>query len=565
MTQALGPMALRVLLVEDSEIDASLVVAQLRRCGYAPSVHRVETESQFRAALTDRRWDCVLSDYHLPHFSGLEALRALQELDYDVPFLIVSGAIGEDTAVAAMKAGAHDYVMKASMARLCPAIAREQRDVAVRNERRRAAASLQEDHQVAAALHRVGRSLIASLASPTLLTTLCEVTVAALRCDSSHTLLWQPGAQVFRPIANYGATPEEQAAARATAVPLSMMKGLLARFERGDVAQIAPTAADLLCTPEHLASMQLCIALRCGTELIGIQVASRRDSLTPFAPTDYRIGRGIAQVASLTLEHARVRRELEQSNRLKSDFVATMSHELRTPLNVILGYADLLRDGEFGALSADQRDVMRRLEGSANDLLEMVNATLDLSRLERGLTPIDVEPIALGEWLAELGRSTAPLGLKSGVPLRLALAQGLPVVHTDPVKLKVIVRNLISNAFKFTAEGAVTLGARPYLAGVEIAVTDTGSGILPEVLPIIFEPFRQGGAVETGHVPGVGLGLYIVHKLLDLLHGSISVDSAVGVGTTFRVVLPRALPFAGRVGPDADTGASAAGPNGGVA
>jgi signal transduction histidine kinase/CheY-like chemotaxis protein len=540
--RAPAPSPLRVLLVEDSPDDAALVLAQLRRDGYAPTAQRVENADELRAALVDGAWDCVLSDYQLPRFGGLEALRILQQSGQDLPFIVVSGAIGEDTAVAVMKAGAHDYVMKGALARLCPAIEREMRDVAVRRERRRVASTMEEDNRVAAALQRVGQTLITSLASPGLLATLCEVTSDVLRCDSSHTLFWQPDAQVFRPIANYGATHDEQAVARATAVPLPMMQGLLKRFEHDDVTQIEPTAVDLLSTPQQRAGMQLCIALRCGTDLIGIQVASRRDSVAPFGATDCRVGRGIAQLASLALEHARVRQELEQSNRLKSDFVATMSHELRTPLNIILGYSDLLREDEFGALVGEQREIVRRIESSARDLLEMVNATLDLSRLERGLAPLDVEPIALGEWLEEVGHKTGPLGLKAGVPLHVELAPRLPTLHTDPVKLKVIIRNLLGNAFKFTPHGSVTLSARPHGDGVEIAVADTGSGIAPEILPIIFEPFRQGGDVNTDHVPGVGLGLYIVHKLLDLLHGSITVESTVGRGSTFRVLLPRDLP-----------------------
>jgi signal transduction histidine kinase/FixJ family two-component response regulator len=535
---------LRVLLVEDSPADAELVLAQLRRGGYAPAARRVETEASLRDALAGATWDCVLSDYELPQFSGLHALRIVQESGRDLPFIVISGAIGEDMAVSVMKAGAHDYVMKESLARLCPVIERELREAAARQAQRRNAAARAEDDAVAAALHRVGRTLIAALDTPALLGTLCEVAAGVLQCDSSHTLLWQPDARVFRPIANYGATPEEQALARATAVPLAMMQRLLRRFEHDDVAQITPTAVDLLSTPQQRASTQLCIALRRGTELIGIQVASRRDSQEPFGRVACRIGRGVAQMASLVLEHARVRRELEQSNRLKSDFVATMSHELRTPLNIILGYTDLLRDGEFGPLAGEQREVLRRIELSARSLLEMVNATLDLSRLERGLAPLDIEPVALGEWLQELAHSAVGPNVTRGVPLRLHLSSGLPTLHTDPVKLKVIVSNLLTNAFKFTSHGAVTLSARPHPDGVEIAVADTGQGIAPDVLPIIFEPFRQGGDVNTGHVPGVGLGLYIVRKLLDLLHGSIGVESEVGKGSTFRIRLPRELPHA---------------------
>jgi len=420
---------LRVLMIEDSPADAELVLAQLRRGGYAPAAHRVETAVALRAALASEAWECVLSDYELPRFGGLAALQIVREMQDDVPFIVVSGAIGEDTAVAVMRAGAHDYVMKDTLARLCPAITRELRDVAVRRERRHAALALEADSTVAAALNRVGRGLIAVVAVPSLLSTLCEITAAVLRCDSSHTLLWDHAGEVFRPIATYGATPEAQAMARAMAVPRTILDELLTALEHDDVAHCTPSAAAPLCTPHQQAGRQLCIALRRGAEVIGMQVASRCDAAHPFGAVALRIGRGIAQIASLALEQARVRQELEQSNRLKSDFVATMSHELRTPLHIILGYTDLLREGEFGPLCAAQRDALQRIERSGAVLLELVNATLDLSRLERGLAPVDVEPIALGTWLHGLVNEDEGLGRKAEIAFCIELADDLPIVH----------------------------------------------------------------------------------------------------------------------------------------
>jgi signal transduction histidine kinase/DNA-binding response OmpR family regulator len=529
---------LRVLLIEDSQADAELVLADLRRGGFAPRAQRVETEASLRQALASQVWDCILSDYELPRFSGLAALRLVHELLDDIPFIVVSGAIGEDTAVAVMRAGANDYVMKGSLARLCPAIARELRDAVVRRERRHAAAALAEDGAVAGALNQVGRHLIASVAVPSLLSALCDVTARVLQCDSSHTLLWDEDGEVFRPIATYGASSEAQAGVRAMAVPRMMLSDVLTALEHDEVVQCTPTAADLLCTPSRDAAHQLCIALRRGPAPIGILVASRRDPSRPFGTTDTRIARGIAQIASLTLEHARVRQQLEQASRLKSDFVATMSHELRTPLHIILGYADLLRAGEFGPLTDPQQDIMCRIESSGGDLLELVNATLDLSRLERGMAPVDIEPIALGEWLRELVDNESAHGCRAHVDVRLDLAADLPTIYCDRVKLKVVVRNVLRNAFKFTHDGQVRVRVRRQADSVEICVTDTGCGIDAHFLPVIFEPFRQAGEVLTGHVPGVGLGLYIVRKQLDLLHGDIDVESTPGIGSTFRIVIP---------------------------
>ena len=126
---------LRILSVEDSEDDAVFVTRELKRGGYEPVLERVETEKDFKAALAKGGWDAVIADYNLPQFSALEALRLLKESRIDLPFLIVSGAIGEEVAVAAMKSGAHDYILKKSLARLTPAVERELRDARVRRER----------------------------------------------------------------------------------------------------------------------------------------------------------------------------------------------------------------------------------------------------------------------------------------------------------------------------------------------------------------------------------------------------------------------------------------------
>jgi len=131
-----GKLALRVLVVEDSEFDARMLVGLLRAGGFEPEFERVETEGGMRTALGKAQWEVILADYNLPDFSAPRALEVLQESQLDIPFIIVSGGIGEDTAVAAMKSGAHDYLMKGNLARLVPAVERELREAAVRSSRR---------------------------------------------------------------------------------------------------------------------------------------------------------------------------------------------------------------------------------------------------------------------------------------------------------------------------------------------------------------------------------------------------------------------------------------------
>jgi signal transduction histidine kinase len=217
-----------------------------------------------------------------------------------------------------------------------------------------------------------------------------------------------------------------------------------------------------------------------------------------------------------------------------------MSHELRTPLNIIIGYGSLLRDGEFGNLNDEQVHVMRLLEQNAQQLLDLINATLDLSRLESGRLPIDLQDVDVAALVAEVEAELQPVADgKLSVTFAAALSPGLGALHTDPGKLKLILKNLIGNAFKYTDAGSITLRAEGDAGGVRFEVSDTGVGIAPEVLPHIFEPFRQGSSGLSRTHGGVGLGLYIVSRLLELLGGSISVSSTPGAGTTFCFQLPR--------------------------
>ena len=536
--------ALRVLVVEDSVDDTELLMHALRRGGYEPVAHRVENGAALEAALDGGSWDVIVADYSLPQFSAPEALRAVQGKGLDLPFLIVSGTIGEAAAVDAMRTGAHDYIMKDSLARLVPAIERELREAEGRRERRRAEEAQREEAEVSAALARVGRELISFLGTPLLLERLCEVTASVLQCDSSHTLMADPIEGVFVPIAGYGATPEEEEIARVMKVPREMMSGLLDRLEDDDVSEVRTVPAEAPLTPAQRRRVQLCTALRRGRTIIGIQVASRRECSEPFGQTELRIARGIAQLASLALEHARVVDELARANRIKSEFVATISHELRTPLNVVMGYTDLLLDGAFGPINAEQADTMQRILQRAHGLLELINATLDLSRIEAGRITVDGQHVAVSRLLDELVTETRDWPVKENVSLRWEVAPDLPVVWTDAAKLNVVLKNLITNALKFTDHGYVTVIARDACPGVEIAVTDTGVGIPDAALSIVFEPFRQADSSSTRRYGGVGLGLYIVRRLLDLLGGTIQLDSRVGEGSTFRVWIPLRAPEA---------------------
>jgi len=236
-------------------------------------------------------------------------------------------------------------------------------------------------------------------------------------------------------------------------------------------------------------------------------------------------------------ENSRLLSELKRANQMKSDFVATMSHELRTPLNVILGYNELLADGTMGEPTAEQKDALGRVRTNALELLELVNATLDLNRLEAGSTSINAQTFQLSELADEIDAQVRMLRA-AGVELRWQVQSGLPPVCTDVAKLKVILKNLTTNALKFTKRGSVTVRLDISDGTLLLEVADTGIGMTPEAAQIVFEPFQQADASIQSELGGAGLGLHIVKRLVTVLGGTISLESHPGEGTTMRVRLP---------------------------
>ncbi len=225
-----------------------------------------------------------------------------------------------------------------------------------------------------------------------------------------------------------------------------------------------------------------------------------------------------------------------------------MSHELRTPLNVILGYNELLLDEVFGTLTPEQAASLDRVGMSARELLELINATLDISRLETGRAALALEDIDPAALLQDIESETRALREKPGVESVWRIVPNLPRIRSDLVKLKVLLKNLIANAIKFTDHGSVTIAAQARDGWIEFSVADTGTGMSSETQAVIFEPFRQGDSSATRLHGGVGLGLYIVSRLLEMLSGRIEVESAVGVGSTFRVRIPVNATHSARVG-----------------
>jgi PAS domain S-box-containing protein len=232
----------------------------------------------------------------------------------------------------------------------------------------------------------------------------------------------------------------------------------------------------------------------------------------------------------------------EAANRTKSEFLATMSHELFTLLGIILGYTYLMLEGEFGTLTAAQADILWRVKRHALELHELIVALLDLSRLEAERLPLETTAVDIPTLLEEIKAETQEMCEWSGLHFRWTVEANLALIHTDRRKLKVVIKNLMGNAVKFTSEGSITVDAHAHLSGVEISILDTGMELPEKTLSHTFEPFHHAQHSTTHQDEGMGLRLHIVKRLLDLLGGTVTVESKGGYGSTFRVWVPQESP-----------------------
>jgi signal transduction histidine kinase len=327
---------------------------------------------------------------------------------------------------------------------------------------------------------------------------------------------------------------------RVLRVPSGPATPLVARLARDELVQVTAATAEHPVVARLLAYYQfgvsLCVPLRRGGEMIGIQSAGYRTRTAPFTAAQERIARGIAQLASMALTNAQLVEELERASRLKSEFVSTMSHELRTPLNVILGYTDMLAD--MRPTDGQQR-LLARVRHSSLELLEMIDATLNLNRIAAGKDAPTYEPVSLPTLWDELSSEFAALPRRSAATLRWEPPPS-DRLRTDRRKLKMILKNLVGNALKFTPAGEVAVSCATAQGVCTFVVRDTGIGIPAEHLPHVFDMFRQVDSSDARSFSGAGLGLYIVRQLVDQLHGEVTVESEPGRGSTFRVALPGA-------------------------
>ncbi|MBV8168352.1 MAG: two-component sensor histidine kinase, partial [Alphaproteobacteria bacterium] len=251
--------------------------------------------------------------------------------------------------------------------------------------------------------------------------------------------------------------------------------------------------------------------------------------------------RQAATQARVEIALRRAKEEAEAANVAKSEFLANVSHELRTPLNAVIGFSEIMRDALMGPIDNRYREYAQDIHDSGQHLLRLIGDVLDLSKIGAGRLDLHDEPVDLGQVLASCQRLLNERARNGGVTLEVDRARDLPVVIGDPVRLKQIVLNLMSNAIKFTPEnGRVSVRAAPDAdGGVVVTVVDTGIGMNLAEIDVALEPFRQVDNAMSRRYEGTGLGLPLAKQLTELHGGTLEIVSQPGLGTTVRMHLPR--------------------------
>ena len=270
-----------------------------------------------------------------------------------------------------------------------------------------------------------------------------------------------------------------------------------------------------------------------------------RLAITPIPNADYLYiyGQDVTERRRAERELMAARDGAEAANRTKNAFLATMSHELRTPLNAILGYCQLLHDEAADAGHEAYLPDLEKIEAASTHLLELISHVLDMSHLEAGEMELECELFDVAPLLESLKVAAASLTPKNGNRFELQCDTELGQMRTDPVRLRQILLHLLDNAFKFTHDGTIRLSARREVreggdTWLHFEVSDTGIGMSPAQVATAFEPFRQVDESSSREAGGIGLGLAITRSLCETMHGSVSVTSGQGEGTTCVVSLP---------------------------
>ncbi|MEO6627145.1 MAG: ATP-binding protein [Aquihabitans sp.] len=339
-------------------------------------------------------------------------------------------------------------------------------------------------------------------------------------------------------------------------LPLPLRDAVAAAFQIGQYVQLDDVETDDRLDPatrQYLRTQGVRSALLApvyAADAVVVMIALHMTSEPrTWSETDRGVVESVAREVGVALSHAALyEREqlavakLEELDAAKTAFVSTVSHELRTPLSSIVGYAEILRDGDAGQLSETQDKMVEVIERNTSRLLLLIDDLLTVSRLESGTFSLDLGDVDVGMLIEGSIEALAPNAVEAGVTVTSHVSAGLPHLSGDGQQLERVLLNLLSNSIKFTASGgSVSVRANPHPRGIEVKVIDTGLGIPPEEMDRLFTRFFRSSVSHEREVPGTGLGLAIVKSIVEAHGGSIDLESVLGEGTAVRFTIPLAL------------------------
>lgn len=497
---------LSLLIVEDSEDDALMALRELKKAGYDITSERVESADALKDVLEKQEWDIIISDYAMPHFNGMDALEIYKKTGIDIPFIIVSGRIGEETAVELMKAGAHDYIMKSNMLRLAPAIERELNDANTRRQHKQAQIELIESEERF-------RSVIESAPISVIVSSTCTI------------ISWNPTSEEM-----FGYKEDE-----VLGKPITMLMPERFREVHEKAMQRIIKSGTL---PKRLARNKEYVGLRKDGAEFPLEL-----SVACWKIKDELFFSGIIHDITERKQAEEIRLDnmhLKYANSAKTEFISSVSHDLRSPLNSIIGFSELLIKNTVGSLNEKQEHYVDNVIVSSKHLLDLINDILDISKVEAGKIELLIEKIPLAASIDETLMLMSEKAMKHSIKINKQYDPDIDLIEVDKRRLKQILINLFDNAMKFskTEGGTITVTTKKEGDFVRISISDTGIGIKKEEMSKLFKKFEQLTTTRQYKYEGTGLGLAISKQLVELHGGEIEAKSTFGKGTEFTFKLP---------------------------
>jgi signal transduction histidine kinase len=526
----------RILILEDEAPVLEMCRRVLTPQGYQLSLTTSGQEAVGTAA--KQPFDLFLTDINIPDINGLEAYRQIKHEQPDINGVAITGYATVDMVVEALRLGFSRFLCKPFRPeQLSQAIV----DALATERLRRENAQL----RTLVPLIEISQALFSTLDREQVLQLIVEAAAHGADSDLASVMLFDDQSGDLVISAGIGLPPD---VIRTTRIRLGEgIAGRVAQTGEGlllrDDVDVPPEIRQAMSRDQIMSA--LCLPLKRRDRVMGVLNLSRLGQRAPFSQGDLELITLLAAQAAIAIDNAQLHAELQrayddlqQLDRLKSEFIGVVSHELRTPLHAITGCVQLLRQGKVPD-PAMQDEFLDIVADQTKHLAGLINDLLDLSRIQHKDFEIKQEPVEIGSLVhVVMDRLQAPATVKS-INLTASVAADLPLLMGDSGGLERVISNLVDNGIKFTPPGGqVLVTVRQELDQLHLSVQDTGIGITPEAIPKIFDRFYQVDSSTTRQAGGVGLGLYISREIVKQHGGRIWVESELGRGSTFHVFLP---------------------------